>query len=181
MKLNVLYVKKLPISYKQCAQATALHLCIQEEEKFIEEGDQNLRKKYLTYIKESICEEIKNANMVARPDMVKVNGEYFVLFKSNIDKRMLATLIKNLLLECNEYTDNLLTFAYSTPELMIMEEGKDPTILGSLKMGEDYFKANQDEKLQFIDTKAAKSRTKYFKSFQEYKNEKETTGYDYYI
>lgn len=181
MKCKVLFVKKLPDSYKQCNIANALHLKFEKEDEFIEQSDSALRKKYLTFMKERICEEIKNANMIARADVVKVNNEYFVIFKSNLDKRLLQTLLRNLLLEFNEYTQGTLDLSYAIQDLMIMQEGKDPTILGSFKMGDDYLKTYTKEKFKQVDVSGTKSRTKYFPSFEEYKKENETKGYDYYI
>lgn len=181
MKYKVLYVKKLPDSYKQCNIASSLHLKFENEDKFSEQSDSTLRKKYLSFMKERVCEEIKNANMIARPDIVKVNHEYFVLFKSNLDKRLLETLIRNLLLELIEYTQGDLEISYAIQDLMIMQIGKDPTILGSFKMGEDYLKTDTKNNFKQIDVTATKKRTKYFPSFVEYKKENEVKGYDYYI
>ena len=181
MKLKVLYVKQLPAYYKQSSDAEVLHLRFAKEDAFIKKDDnEKSRKQYLESIKAGICEEIKNVNMVARPEAVKVNGEYFVIFKSNLDKRMLEVQLRNLILEMNEYTGGLLSFSYVLQTLMIMEEGKEPSLFGALKMGEDYFKS-EPTKIHEINTEATKSRTKFFPSYEEYSKDKEEVSYDYFI
>ncbi len=180
MKYPILKVKEVPRNYKHCGIYQSAFIKFGNEEAFLGNGEDELKKTYLHEIMLEIIEAIDNNFIICQCVNVKSNGQYFILFKSNLDTRAFMIFVTNLLKEVKSYVDCDMKMYVGLIPMMLYQEGKDFGILSSSKAGENIFENNQLEKaLKEIELTNLAGHAKYLTSFEEFKSEHASKA-DYY-
>lgn len=180
MKYPVLKVKTIPKSYKHCGVYQAGIFRFENEELFLNDDEKTTKSAYLKDLKLSIIEAIDNNFITSQSTNINYEGQYYVLFKSNLDTRAYEIFMTNLLKEVKDYVDCDMKLYYALVNVMLFEEGKDVTILGSMKAGAEIKDSDALEKAyKEVDTSNIKGHAKYLESYEEYKQANIAKG-DYY-
>ncbi len=130
----VVKVKQLPKGYYHCKVVWAAQIRLSCCEAFFAQGNQVMREAYLKQALSEMYQALDISFVGAQGSRIEHEGSSFMLFKSNIDRRLLQTFIASLCRELNDYCDHQLQFEWMMMEVLTYIEGREPSLLGSFKM-----------------------------------------------
>lgn len=118
MKLAKITIKEPVYKYKNGSKVFVFYFGFKNE--------LLLRRDYLITMKQRIASLLANSFVTEQAVAIPYYDKYCILFKSNIDKRMLFRLCDTILGELDTYTDGKLQIYYGFEKCIIVEEGKAP-------------------------------------------------------
>ena len=136
--------KPYPVIYATCTQGTLYHHCsvnptlyfslLPNEERMASDP---MYKAYMEDIIENeLLQAIVNKFIMSQPLIVKNDHVPFVMFKGNLDKKVLELFLKAILDELEFATKASITAKYGMVDTIFMEIGKKPTMLKAARVGE---------------------------------------------
>ncbi|MGX8852767.1 hypothetical protein [Amedibacillus sp. YH-ame10] len=125
MKHSILRVNSLPNLYKHCSKIQLLHIELQNNGV---DDDPAFVQAYLDYVREQMYSSIEGNNVTAQASKVISRNESFVIFKSNVNKRMMLDELHALFAELAEYCDNKIAIFYQFMDATIYLDGKAASI-----------------------------------------------------
>ena len=136
--------KPYPALYVTCTQGTLYRHCsvnptlyfslLPNEERMASDP---MYKEYMEdIIKNELLQAIVNKFIISQPLIVTNDHVPFVIFKGNIDKKVLELYLKAILDELEYATKASITAKYGMVDTIFLEIGKKPTMLKATKIGE---------------------------------------------
>ncbi|MDD3049426.1 MAG: hypothetical protein PHQ89_05625 [Bacilli bacterium] len=169
MRYPIIKVKTLPPHYKHCMIVRCAYFKFEKEDVFCAADNEVMRRAYLKLIKKEITEAINQQFITCQGEKVISQGKEFMVFKSNFDSRMFDLFVSNLFKEVSEYVNSEIDFYYAVMDAMIYLEGREPSLLGSMKMGEDIFNGSTYEAaFKKVDVSFSRGHAKYLTSLNEF-------------
>lgn len=170
MEYPVIKVKKLPLRYKHCAIVKAAYFNFENIEVFLSSGNEIMKQEYLNHIHNEIFNVVDAQFISAQGEKVQSNGIDIIIFKSNFDSKAFERLVRNLSKEIDEYSEGKVALSYTVIDSMLYLDGREPTLLGSMRMGKDLFESNEYQKdFKKVDISKVRGHAKYLTSFDEFK------------
>lgn len=170
MQYPIIKVKKLPLRYKHCMIVKAASFNFENIDAFLSSGSNVMKQEYLNQLHNEIFKVIDAQFISAQGEKIQSNGNDFIVFKSNFDLKMFERLVSNLSKEIDEYLEGEVALSYAVIDAMLYLDGRDPTLLGSMRMGKDLFESSEYQKaFKKIDISKVRGHAKYLTSFDEFK------------
>ncbi|MGX8832708.1 hypothetical protein ACWG0P_00750 [Amedibacillus sp. YH-ame6] len=165
MKHSILRVNSLPNLYKHCSKIQLLHIELQN---YGVDDDPAFVQAYLDYVREQMYSSIETNNVTAQATKVISRIESFVIFKSNVNTRMMLDTLHALFAELSEYCDNKVEISYQFTGAIIYLDGKAASLFHKVD-GKDEIQDDESYLTNKIgyDGKA-KPRGKYLLSMSQY-------------
>lgn len=137
MKYLTVSLDQLPLGFKNGEICPIVHFHIENEAAFCENDP--FREEYLDFITKEIAERFYNQLILYRPGVIGTrNHRIHVVFKDNCDLRQIKERANHYCRELNFFTSHKLKVYYGVGMIMLLQKDKQPGILKSNKMGEDY-------------------------------------------
>lgn len=169
MRYPIIKVQQIPPLYKHCMIVKAAFFRFDKLDEYYAQQDDEIKKQYIEQIKKEILKAIEAQFISTQAQQIKYKDVDFIIFRSNFDMKLFTILITNLFKEVSEYVEGCLDFYYGVIDVMIYQDGKEPTMIGSMKMGEDVFESNVLTKAyKQADASNIKGHPKYLTSFSEF-------------
>ncbi|NBK97242.1 MAG: hypothetical protein EOM50_04390 [Erysipelotrichia bacterium] len=169
MRYPLLYVNKLPVHYKHCMQVKAIHFYFDRTSSFTKTENSLMKEEYLEQLKQEMLKAINAQFIHAQGEVIDSKGKTFMVFKSNFDDKMFTLLINNLFAEVDEYVEGSLEYYYGIYDAMLYLEGREPSLLGSMRMGKELLGSDEYTKqIKKADLSKTKGHAKYLTSFEEF-------------
>lgn len=169
MQYPIIKVKKLPSHYKHCMIVKIAYFNFEYIDTFFSSGNEVMKKEYLNQLHNEIFKVIDAQFISAQGEKIQSNGKDFIIFKSNFDIKMFERLVCNLSKEIDEYLDGEVALSYAVIDAMLYLDGREPTLLGSMKMGNDLFESSEYQKaFKKVDISKVRGHAKYLTSFDEF-------------
>lgn len=169
MQYPIIKVKKLPLRYKHCMIVKTAYFKFENDDMFLENGNEVMKQAYLNQLHKEIFNVIDAQFVSAQGEIIQSNEKDFIIFKSNFDLKMFERLMCNLSKEVDEYLESEVALSYAVIDAMLYLEGREPTLLGSMKMGNDLFDGNVYQKgFKQIDISKIRGHAKYLTSLDEF-------------
>ena len=118
MRLPIITIPEQIYRYKNGTKAYAFF--------FGMENESLLEAKYASHMKSRIAGLITDSFVTEQAVMIPYYDMYCVLFKSNVDHKVLFRFAEQILGELDEYSDGKLGIYYGFTKAMLVEEGKTP-------------------------------------------------------
>lgn len=167
MKCPILKIKSLPNLYKHCTTVDVLH--IQISDYHISE-DMDFADAYITYILQQLYASIESNFLTAFASRVISHGETYIVFKSNITKKILFSFIHALFAELDLYCNQNVTISYQYLSAILFVEGRNVTMFKTNKLGDDLQDSEAFTTSTVVYDHSAKPRGKQLFTMSEYQN-----------
>ncbi|TDW26289.1 hypothetical protein EDD63_1012 [Breznakia blatticola] len=133
MKYPVLEMDRVPHGFKSSELSYIVSFDFDDVNNF---ANDDLHKKYLSYIQREVHGLVENMHVMYRPEVVKINGQYFVLLKDNMDMYKITETVKKILGEIDRYTEGKVDVKAHVLMAMLLQKGKDVSFFKTKKVGD---------------------------------------------
>lgn len=151
MKYPILRIKKATSLFKHGSKAMAFHFGYNSAE-----SDDLSWNRYRTYLIDEVAKALEGQFVINQATIIKSNNETFVVFKENVDLKILESFVKGLMHNLDECLEGKEKFHYALLKVMILEDGKNVSIFNANKVGEDVLKSEQ-----YVKAKVNEDPSKY--------------------
>ncbi len=167
MKYPVIYVHQLMGVFKHGKIVETLSIEIQIDEAFLAD-DPALRKGYLAQLIQDAYHAIEGQQIVAQATQIKAGGKIYMLFKSNLDKRLLKAQLQQLVNELSEKVNGYeASLRYGLFQSLLKIKGKD-LFLRAMQEGEPLEETSDGIKYQVLVPNKKRSATNYLTTLKQY-------------
>ncbi len=161
MKRPIVRVNRVPYGYKHSGKCFAMH---------IDFSQIIMDNAYDAYVKKSVIQYIEGLFISTSPEVIDYQERIIMVFRDNIDKRMLQVQMNKILQEVMYHTQNKIDITYGFNDVIMLKEGLDPSFLVMHKCGEEYSKhALYTQKLQSVPSKNDNNNITHIVSYNTFK------------
>ncbi|OCN05612.1 hypothetical protein A4S06_07835 [Erysipelotrichaceae bacterium MTC7] len=140
MKYPILEIAQVPRGFKSSEAAYLVNFVFEGKENF---ATDELRESYINFIEREVHGLIESLHILYRPEIVQLDGQYFVLLKDNMDEYQVRDTIKKILGEVNQYTEGKVKVTAHLLMGLLLEQGKVISVFKSRKMGDPIFTSTE--------------------------------------
>lgn len=172
MKYPVIYVHNQLGVFKHGKVVGTLAASLEAEDRFLEE-DPQLRKAYLDRVNKDMMRALEGQFVIAQATRINVEGKEYLMFKDNLDQRMLKQQLQMLVNEfSNKAQGYQVTLRYAVFKSLLKIKDRD-LFLAAMKEGEPLGQSNiAEEKSVVLKVNQSRAMTNYLTPlslFQQHK------------
>lgn len=167
MKLPIVSTPSLPALYKHCSNVIILHIDIMEHRM---NDDSAFIAAYIDHVRTQMYASIESNFVACQASRISSCGDTFIVFKSNITKKILVEFVLALFAELDIYCNQQLMMSYRYMDAMLVQENVIVKFYKTNSMGDAIKDSREFQNATVIYQHDKKPRGKQLASIDEFRS-----------